>query len=330
MYEFFLFLHIIGVCVGFVNLAVVSQQKSSENQKVLMMASFCSLISILSYLFEIQSTNLSEMMVGVQFGYVGKCYLLVLMLIFARNYCNIKMPSIIIRGLFLFNSFILLTILTCRYHTFYYKKVDISYDGYFPHIVTTKGIGYYMYMIVTFCLVAYYCFILISQIRTSDELEQKRLFLLLLSGILPVVMMVMYIAGFAGGLDFTPFGIILSCFLVVVNVLNLGLLDTMDVARESIINQTTEGVIVVDSNHNLLYSNSKAQRIGDKLNNAYGITDFTSWIFSKNESQFVFEIDNRQYEAKIIPLMDGDRSKGYIAWLYDHYYINNDNPEIML
>ena len=175
MYEFIFFLHVIGTIVGFATLAIVSQQKSSENQKVLMMASFCGLISILAYLFEIQARELSEMMVAVQFGYIGKCYMLVLMLIFARNYCNVKMSKFVIKSVFIFNTFILLTILTCRYHTFYYTNVQLSESGYFPHVVLSKGIGYYLYMAVTFGMVAYYCSIIISQMRKSEEMEQKRL-----------------------------------------------------------------------------------------------------------------------------------------------------------
>ena len=330
MYEFIFFLHVIGAVVGFANLAIVSQQKSSENQKVLMMASFCALISILSYIFEIQAKELSEMILAVQFGYIGKCYMLVLMIIFARNYCKINMSPAIIRFVFLFNTFILLTILTCRYHSFYYTKYEISYDGYFPHIILSKGIGYYLYMIVTFLMIAYFCSIIVSEISRSDEIEQKRLFLLLLSGILPTVMMVLYLSGFADGLDLTPFGIILSCILLTVNVINYGLLDTMDMAKNSIIKHSPEGVLVVDINQNLLYSNKSADIIAEKINSEHGITDFSSWIFSKSENRFFFDVENKTYEVRIYPLMEQDKNKGNIAWIFDQSFIDRDKEGIIL
>ena len=330
MYELILFLQIVGVAISFTTLAVISHQKSSEHQKVLMMASFCGFISIIAYLFEIQATNLHEMMVCVRFGYIGKCYMLVLMLIFARNYCNVKMSPIIIRFVFLFNTFILLTILTSNYHTFYYKKTELSNDGYFPHVLLTKGLGYYLYMTVTFCMVAYYCSIIIAQIRRSENLEQKRLFLLLLSGILPTCMMVLYLTGYVDGVDLTPVGIIISCLLLVVNVIKLGLLDTMDVAKDNIIKQTSDGVLIVDSNQRLLYSNPAADIIAERLEDAHGITDFTSWIFSKSVNHFVFQIENRQYEAKITQLLDGDRQKGYVIWIYDQSYIDHSSEGLML
>ena len=330
MYQLMLFLHIIGVAVGFVALAVVSQKKGSANQKVLMMASFCGLISILSYLFELQAKELSEMMLAVQFGYLGKCYMLVLMLIFAKQYCNVKMSPIITRGIFLFNTFILLTILTCRYHTFYYKKAELSTEGYFPHIVLTKGIGYYLYMIVTLCVVAYYCLILISSIRKNDDIVKKRLFLLLLSGIMPTVMMVLYLSGFADGIDLTPLGIIISCVILTVNVINLGLLDVMDVAKDNILENTSEGVLVTDSENNMLYINKSAEVMAEKLKDEYGITDFSSWILSKSEKRFVFDLDNRNYEVKIIQLTDEDKNKGNIAWIYDRTYFTQTENGIVL
>lgn len=330
MYELVMFIHVVGVAVGFITLALVCQQKSSENQKVMMIASFCGLISIIGYLFEIQAREVNEMLVSIQFGYIGKCYILIMMIIFARNYCNIKIPAILIRALFIFNSFILITILTCRNHHFYYKGISISNTGMFPHVVIDRGIGYYMYMTVSFVMVIYYCFILISQIRISNKIERKRLMLLLWAGIIPAVLMGLFLLGFADGVDFTPVGIVASSVLLSINVFKLGLLDTMDVAKDDIIKQTMEGVVVVDNNKNLLYSNPIADKVAEGVSEVYGITDFSSWIFSKSTKQFVFEIYNKQYEIKIHPLMEDDKCKGYIAWIYDHSYIDDSDDGLLL
>ncbi len=330
MYELIMFIHIVGVAVSFISLAVVCQQKSSENQKVMMIASFCGLISIVGYLFEIQARNVDEMLVTVQFGYIGKCYILVLMIIFTRNYCRVKLPAIIIKGIFVFNTFILLTIMTCKYHKFYYKEYHISNKGLFPHFVTQNGIGYYLYMFVTYSSVFYYCIVLIKQIRESESAEQKRLYLLLVAVILPAATMILFITGFADGVDLTPIGIIASCIILLIDVFKLGLLDTMDVAKDSIIDQTLEGVLVVDSDQNLLYINPMANKVAEQLREVYGITDFSSWIFSKSSNQFVFEVNNHQYETKIYPLVDANRSKGYIAWIYDRSFIDKYEEGFLL
>ena len=71
MYSILLHIQLLGVVIGFANLVVVSLQKSSENQKILMAASGCAFISIVSYMFEMQATNISEMLLAARFGYIG-------------------------------------------------------------------------------------------------------------------------------------------------------------------------------------------------------------------------------------------------------------------
>lgn len=148
--------------------------------------------------------------------------------------------------------------------------------------------------------------------------------------ILPAATMILFITGFADGVDLTPIGIIASCIILLIDVFKLGLLDTMDVAKDSIIDQTLEGVLVVDSDQNLLYINPMANKVAEQLREVYGITDFSSWIFSKSSNQFVFEVNNHQYETKIYPLVDANRSKGYIAWIYDRSFIDKYEEGFLL
>ncbi|MGN0153730.1 MAG: histidine kinase N-terminal 7TM domain-containing protein [Lachnospiraceae bacterium] len=329
MYEILFFIQLTGVIIGFANLIVVGLQKSSENQKILMIASACAFISIIAYLFEIQATELSEMLLAVKFGYIGKCYVLLLMIVFARNYCNVKMPSFIMKGLFIFNTFMLLVIMTCNHHSFYYTSMKVVYTGFFPHVKFGKGIGYYLFMTVTLCLILYYAYITFSQCLKRKGYERKRLFLLMLAGVLPALMLVLYLSGILREFDPTPFGIILSCTLLTINVLNYGLLDTMQVARENVIANTREGLLIVDPSYNLIYSNHVAKEIFPKLNDETNISNLVSWIFKEDERETVINVGNRNYEIRISPLMEDTVLKGYIAWIFDMSFINQYTDEMI-
>lgn len=330
MFSLLVFLHLIGVAVGFINLMIVSQQKSSENQKVLMMASACGLLTILSYLFELTGTEFNEMMLAVQFGYIGKCYMLVLMLLFAKNYCNVKLSSYVIQGMFFFSSFILLIVLTCRHHTFYYKTAELSEDGEFPYIKVTNGIGHHIYMFVTLCIVIYYSYIIIRKLRESEGLEKKKLFLLLLSGIIPTLIMLFYLTGLFEAVDLTPIGIVISCSIITFNVINYGLLDTLDVAKESIIKHTNEGLMIVDNNYNMIYANPVAVKISQRAVEQDIVTDFVKWAFSQPNDQGFIKINDTQYEIRVYPLMEGSGQRGYICWIYDESFINGNEEGILL
>lgn len=329
MYEILFFIQLIGVLIGFANLIIVGIQKSSENQKILMIASACAFISIISYLFEMQAANLEEIILAIKFGYIGKCYVLLLMIMFARNYCNIKMPAFIVKGLFIFNTFMLLIILTCDYHSFYYTSLQVVNTGFFPHILLGKGIGYYLFMTITLCLILYYAFITFSQCLKRKGYERKRLFLLTLAGVLPAFMLILYLSGILKEFDPTPFGIILSCTLLTVNVLNYGLLDTMQVARENVIENTKEGLLIVDPSYNLIYFNRVAKEMFPNLNDNNTTAGIIRSIFKEEGRESVININNKHYEIRISPLMEDTSIKGYMAWIFDMSFINQYTDEMI-
>lgn len=329
MYEILIFIQFAGVMIGFANLIIVGLQKSSENQKILLIASSCAFISIISYLFEMRATGLEEMMLAVKFGYIGKCYMLLLMIMFARNYCNIKMPPVIVKGLFTFNTFMLLIILTCDYHTFYYTDMQVVNTGFFPHVQLGRGPGYYLFMAVTICMVLYYAFITFSQFLKRTGYERKRLFLLMLAGILPVLMLILYLSGILKEFDPTPFGIILSCTLLTINVINYGLLDTLQLARENAVENSKDGLLLVDPSYNLIYFNKAAKEVFPKLDSGEDINELISWIFQEGEREAVLNIDNKNYEIRVSSLMEDASLKGYLAWIFDMSFINQYTEEMI-
>ena len=329
MYDILLYIQLLGVVIGFANLLVVGLQKSSENQKILMLASSCAFISILAYLFEIQATNVSEMLLAVRFGYLGKSYVILFLLLFECRYCNVKISKKLINGLFVFNTFMLLLVLTCTQHTFYYKNVSLSNKGFFPHLQFERGPGYYLFMASTLIMIGYSAFLALTQCIKRKGYERKRVFLLLLAGVFPAIMLSLYLSGILNVFDPTPIGIIISCCLVTINVLNYGLLDTMQVARENVIQNIKEGLLIVDPSYQLVYANTVAYEIFPELTDDRSAEALVSKIFN-TESESVYNYKNKNYEVRISPLLEESSVKGYIAWIFDMTFINRYTDEMIL
>ena len=328
MYSILLHIQLLGVIIGFANLVVVSLQKSSENQKILMAASGCAFIGIIGYLFEMQATNLSEIMLAAKFGYIGKSYVMVLLILFECKYCNVKVPDKIIKGLFIFNTFMLLLILTCSQHDFYYKNIRMVNTGFFPHLQFERGIGYYMFMAATLGMMAYSCYISLTQCLKRKGAERKRIFLLMLAGIFPTLVLALYLSGILNEFDPTPIGIMISCCLVTINVLNYGLLDTMQLAKENIIENIKDGVLIVDTNYNLLYYNEVAGMIFPQLEDEEQADSVISKLFAQ-EGESVYNSQNKNYEVRVASLRDDTTVKGYMAWIFDMTFINRYTDEMI-
>ena len=330
MQEVLVFIQLIGVIIGFVNLMVVGVQKSSENQKFLLSASACAFISIIAYYFELRAVSLSEAVLAVKFGYIGKCFVLVLLVVFINNFCNVNMSKFIFKGLFAFSTVMLLLILTCDYHNFYYSKIEfITTENGFTHIIFEKGLGYYMFMTVTIVLLFYFAILTFLQCVKRKKYERKRLLLLSIAAILPTMMLLLYLTGIFSDFDPTPLGIVLSCSLLTVNVLNYGLLDTMQIARKEVFENTRESLIIVDPGYNLIYMNEMAKKIFSKLSENIPESELISWIFDEHKEESVLNIDNKNYEIRISKLTEDASLKGYIAWIFDMSFINEYTDEMI-
>lgn len=329
MFDILFHIQLLGVVIGFANLIIVSMQKSSENQKILMAASTCAFIGIIAYTFEMQATNVPEMLLAARFGYIGKSYVMILLILFECKYCNVKVSTVIIKGIFIFNTFMLLLVLTCPQHNFYYKNITLVNTGFFPHLQFDRGIGYYMFMTVTLGLMGYSCYISLIQCLKRRGNERKRIFLLMLAGVFPTLILGLYLSGVMNEFDPTPIGITISCCLVTLNVLNYGLLDTMQLAKENVIENVKEGVLIIDSNSNLLYYNEIAREIFPQLENPNMTGDVVNTVFSKN-GESVYNIGNKNYEIRISPLVEDTTIKGYMAWIFDMTFINRYTNEMIV
>ena len=103
---------IIGVILGFITIVAVMKQKSSENQKLLVLTCSFACASVLIYTLEINLHTTEAILLAVKLGYVSKCYALVIFLLFIMSYYKIKFPKRMIKVLFIYLNIILIIILT--------------------------------------------------------------------------------------------------------------------------------------------------------------------------------------------------------------------------
>lgn len=323
---------IAGVLTGFLTLLSIAKKKASETQKVLLIACCCAFVSILAYTLEINARSLEAMVMAVKFGYVGKCYVLLFFLMFMAYYCNIDIPKLVFRSFLVFNTVMLMIIITCDRHKLYYKSIRLSYEGLFPHVELEKGVCYWMLMAVMLGLMAWYVILCLIEVKKRKGIEKKRLLLLSFSGLIPGYMLTVYLTGIMNILDPVPLGIVLSCMLLTLNVNKYGLLDTMELAREKIIENTKDGLVILDASYNLLYANDVARELFPDINQAESREKQIKEIFKENPREAVVDIEGRSYEIRVSRIEDdnnADTVRGYLAWIFDMTFVNHYTEEMI-
>ena len=323
---------IAGVLMGFLTLLFIARKKASETQKVLLIACGCAFVSVLAYTLEINAKSLEAMIMAIKFGYVGKCYIMLFFLMFMAYYCNINIPQIVFRIFLIFNSIMLMIIITCDRHSLYYKSIRLCNEGLFPHAELEKGVCYWMMMTVMLGLMSWYIILCLMEVKKRKGIEKKRLLLLSFSGLIPGYMLTIYLTGIMDVLDPVPLGIVLSCMLLTLNVTKYGLLDTMELAREKIIENTKDGLVILDANYNLLYANDVARALFPDINSSESREEQIGGIFKENAREAIVNIEGRNYEIRVSRIEDNNHSetvRGYMAWIFDMTFVNHYTEEMI-
>lgn len=330
MYEVMLIIIVMGLICAFAMIAVVYGQHSSEIQKVLQLVSVCTFLAFCGYAMELTGKNVDSILAGVKVGYMGKCFVIFLYMIFLSKYGKIKITSSILKGAFAINTLAFAIIMTCEYHKLYYT--DISYrlvDGYYI-IETEKGWFYYAYMVFIVLMFGEILEISYKNWKNSNGARKQSSGWLFVASLCPGIALCSYLLRVVRFFDLTPIGLLITCTIIIMVVKRYGILNAVQVAQEDALKNSKDGMVIVDDEYNLLYANQVANKAFPELGNIGSAgqqrTALDS-IFQETES--VAKFGDRHYEIRVSELYEDKALRGYLAWIFDMEFIDQYTNEIM-
>ena len=187
----------------------------------------------------------------------------------------------------------------------------------FPHIETKNGIVYYINMaIMIFYALAipYVCFYTYAKLRYyRDRIEY---FLLGCIGILQYVGIAIYFTKVFEPYDITYLSFFVSIILLAVLVYRYKTFDMVDYAKNSIVEELNQPVIVFNVNLRVLYTNSIAKKIfpGVETYSVYALDMLKKYLVSVKENYLK---DGRYYEPLLSQIYDRKKLIGYILVFTD-------------
>ncbi|MGN0350724.1 MAG: histidine kinase N-terminal 7TM domain-containing protein [Roseburia sp.] len=313
---------------------MVVRAKASENAKYLMLTTLLIFGTILTYFYEINAKDFAAMLLAIKIGYLFKIYSLVAFLMFIVSYCGLRMPMWGTVAMFIVNSIEIIVISTCNYHTIFYKEMEVGMDGLFPYLKTQPGPLYYVLITYMVIIMLCFCGTLFYNLhyRTAKEEKEKRdkLGMLIIAGLIPIIGACIQAFGHTKSLDFVPFAYFISDINLVILIKKYGLLSELELARESIVESTQEGLIVVDTSYHIVYANMS---IINRYPNIYLVNHDEQKrkalleMFQKPESVQKFSDGN--FEIRISELYDDKKLRGYMAWIFNMAFINEYTDEIL-
>lgn len=241
---------------------------------------------------------------------------------FMIRWKNIKIPQWVIHLLLVVNMGFYVMIATVDYHHLYYKDYWLApskanLNGYTLEI--SPAPMYYVYMAFLLAEIMTTIGIIISSYCSQRSMPNKGKihFLMIAAMLSPMLLLSLRILKILKGDDPTHLGILLSCIFMSIAVVKYGLFDPVKNAKNYIIDNLKEAVIVTDADHRFLFLNSMADKIITSINKEQGYsTDDKIYAFIQGSQDF-FDWKDRHYQVEETVLKDNELIQGYMMTIVD-------------
>lgn len=329
MYIFILTILILGTVISFASIYAVFTKRASESQKILLMVSICTFLAFVGYLMELTAWNLGGLLVGIKVGYLGKCFAVFFFLLFVSNFCNVRLNKMITNILCMFNAVIYVVIYTCEKHEWYYRDLGTSHKDGFLVIEFNKGPIYYLYMAVCLAVIIASVIISLQNYRQSKGVRRKCAKMLMFAALSLVIALSLYLLRVVSFFDVTPMGLLSSCVIMLFTMERYGILNTMQIAQDIIVENTKDALIVVDEEYRFVYANEAAR-------NAFTEREKQRLLYSREgimelleNPEQVHKRNGKHYELRVSKLYEDKALRGYLIWIFDMEFIDQYANEIL-
>lgn len=331
METFYKLFELFGMFISFVCCVEFLRVKSSDNQRNLMLTSLCGFIACVGNALEVYSCTPDEAMVAIKVAYIGKCYIMTFGLMFVSGYSSVKLPNKLFQFLGIVNTIVLASVMTCERHTLYYRTIEceVRPNGR-AAMILGKGPLYYVWIILLMITALIYIAIAWRETKRGSRIAKMRMNLIFLAVASPMVAAGIVLILRPRYFDPATLAIVMTevCFLLAAEW--YGLLDTLELARERILEDTKDGVIVVDNTKSIiLYANPVADRFVKRVSELNGALNFDLFHGS---NEFVYEFEEKHYEIRISEIKQktgSDDIQGYVIWLFDMTFIDQYTNEMI-
>ncbi|MEE0862329.1 MAG: histidine kinase N-terminal 7TM domain-containing protein [Lachnospiraceae bacterium] len=258
-------IHIASLVVCFFIVYMLGRRENKHRANYMVVTIVCNVISLVGYILELMSTTEEAMITAVKMQYLGKSFVGTFLLYTFIRYYNWKFPRSIIRLFWVIDIGIYFVVLTLDYHMCYYKSYEVVTVAGKKFLVTEKAPLYIITMVYLLGILVLFSILCHKHWKTAEGRDKQVLGKLSVTSMVADMIIVLSIFDGAYPYDLVP--MIITVFTVVIGFLiyKYGLFSTLDLAKDNLIVDIEEGVIVTDMEGNFQYANPKAYELIPQL-----------------------------------------------------------------
>ncbi len=218
-------------------------------------------------------------------------------------------------------------------HYAFYRAITLIADPILgPTLKVTYGPAFWLHASYAYLLLLISAMLLVRLLLRAPHGQRRTISLMLIATIIPWIGNILYLSGLSR-LDLTPFTFMVSGLIFAWSLFRLGLLDLVPVARDSLIESMSDGVLVLDHQNRVADVNPAAlqmmgyerpQVLGQELrmilpDQATLVERYQNINWAHDEIE-IAQADQAShwFDIRISPLSDGnDRQRGRLVLLRD-------------
>ena len=288
---------------------------SSKLHAYLFFSGVSNLIYNAAILLELRARDQESFVVALKLGYLGRVWIGMSLFLFSMELCNIYIPEIVKAAMATTHAVIYACILEIEHNNLYYNYMEFVMDGDFPKLIHTGGPLYYVQTALNlFYTVVGVSLVIRTYIREKNPAPKKRYMLMSLAMFSIGASYVIYffkLVPIARKFDVMIFGFAIGNALMLIAIIKYKMLDAVTAARNYVVDELSEGIIVVDPEDNISYYNKPARNLFPVLSQKGAGSEDSSEVIRTirgaiEEGQPI-RMDERIYTPKANPLvMEGE------------------------
>ncbi len=323
------YLMLFAVGFGLVMIIFWSRKPASQNLKWLLLTVSGVTASMLLYYLEMCETNIEFMQTVHNLSYVFKIHTLMSFGMFMYHYCDIKVRKSTVFGMLIGTMLISVIMSSNNLHGLVYTATGIGTDFVVPYLILEPHILYYVFMCGMWALIILSLIMIGKRIPGSRGIQRKRYMLLVAVVLLPASGLILKDVFGYNQVDYVNIDFMICLILLLILTKRYGLLNTVFLAKENIMDNTKEGLLVVDTEYNVLYANDTVKNRYPSIMNLETAREREALIQLIKDGEGVFKKDGFYVEIRVSELVEENILRGYLVWTFDMSFLNEYTNEIL-
>jgi PAS domain S-box-containing protein len=273
------------------------------------------------YALEIAGTDLATKILWGKFQYIGIVFVPVFWFVFAYNHSHPNQHWSH-RNMLLLLAIPLSTLLlvfTTDLHGLIWDEIGTQVTGDFSALSVTRGWWFWVHSVYSYALLLAGTLYILRMLRRQG-LYRGQAIVLLIAVLIPWIGNILFLTGLSPlpYLDPTPFAFTLTLLALIWGIFGFSLIDLSPIARDTVMEKMSDGMLVLDAQNRVADINSAAQdllettaaqAVGQPIGALLArwphlIHQYSAVQETLDEITFGQDQDQRWYEVRIAPLTD--------------------------